>query len=206
MSDPTPDIDRLLLNSAGREEDVIETMVAVYRARLTRLAESILHDRQDADDAVQQTFISAATRLERYQPGTDFTAWIYTIAVNACRGVLRRKRVRMGLLRLIGSSLSVQEHLHPEVALLQSEASRQLWQAVDGLDEKQRLVVLLRYQEDLPVHSIAQILSIPEATVYTRLYTALRKLRGELNTSLEYEPAKIEKLRMGPVRLKGNDR
>ncbi len=201
-----PDIDRLLLSLAGREEEVIETMVAVYRARLTRLAESILHDRQDADDAVQQTFISAATRLERYQPGTDFTAWIYTIAVNACRGALRRKRVRMGLLRLIRSSQSVQEHLHPEVALLQSEASRQLWQAVDGLDEKQRLVVLLRYQEDLPVHLIAQILSIPEATVYTRLYTALRKLRGELNTSLEYEPAKIEKLRMGPVRLKGNDR
>jgi RNA polymerase sigma-70 factor (ECF subfamily) len=173
---------------------------------LTRLAESILQDRQEAEDAVQQAFISAATRLERYLPGTDFTAWIYTITVNVCRGALRRKRARNGLLRLIGRSHLAQACLHPEDALLQSEASRRLWEAVDRLDNKQRLVVLLRYQEDLPVHTIAQILSIPEATVYTRLYTALRRLRPELDAPPEKDPSEVEIVRMRPARLKGNDR
>src|SRR5512135_2655441 len=98
MSDPNPNIDRLLLSGARREEEAIEAMVMGYQARLTRLAESILRDCQEAEDAVQQAFISAATRLEQYRPGTDFTAWIYTITVNVCRGALRRRKARLALL------------------------------------------------------------------------------------------------------------
>ncbi len=206
MSDPISEIDRLLLAGTNREEEAIEAMVAAYRIRLTRLAESILNDSQEADDAIQQVFISAAARLDSYQPGSDFSAWIYTITINTCRGALRRRKARQALLRLIGRTQAFDQPLtHPEAVLLKNEASRRLWEAVDRLEDKQRLVVLLRYQEELPVHTIARILSVPEATVYTRLYSAFRKLRNDLSSPVEIRSFQVGKSEWGGATLKGQD-
>jgi RNA polymerase sigma-70 factor, ECF subfamily len=181
MMENLPDIDRLLASPNASDEEVLAAIVACHRTSLTRLACSILRDHAEADDAVQQALLSAALHLHRYRPGTNFRAWLYTILVNTCRGMLRKQKSRQFLAALLGRSLEDRSSTEPEAAYLKAESTRRLWQAVKQLDDKHRLVVLLRYQEELTIREIAQVLSIQEKNVYTRLYAAFRQLRPQIS-------------------------
>jgi RNA polymerase sigma factor (sigma-70 family) len=194
-----PDIDHLLVcQSSGQAAEatlpIVEAMVAVHRAGLYRLACSILKDPDEAEDAVQTTFLRASLNLGRYTPGSNFKAWLFTIAVNVCRGMLRKRQTRQALRRLLGRP---ERAGGPEERLIENEASRRLWAAVEGLDEKHRLVVVLRFEGEMSIAEVAQILGIPEKTVYSRLYEAFRRLREQLDGSRPAqgtEPARLEGL------------
>jgi len=184
MNNP-PDIDCLLTRHPCPETEIVEAMVANYRAGCYRLACSILNDPDEAEDAIQQAFLSAAVNLDNYQPGTDFKAWIFTITVNKCLGMLRKRKARRLLNRVLHRSQIYSPKSHnPEDTFVSKEATVELWEAVGGLDEKHRLVVVLRFGQNLTVSEIARILSIREKTVYTRLYNAFRILRSSLATDL----------------------
>lgn len=175
-----PEIDRLFASPFASDEEILTALVSIYRLPLARLACSILRDPAEAEDAVQQTLLSAALHLDSYRTGTNFRAWLYTILVNTCRGIIRKQKSRQFLAALLARSLEAPSGPEPEAALLRSESAHRLWQAVDRLDEKYRMVVLLRYQEELSIREIAQVLSIQEKNVYTRLYAAFRRLRPQL--------------------------
>ncbi len=186
--DIPPDIDRLLNRRPYPEAEIVETMVATYRARCYRLACSILGDPEDAEDAVQQAFLSAAIHLEQYQPGTDLKAWIFTITINGCRGILRKRKARRfldNLLRIARSPIARSNA--PEDSLVLKESASRLWSAVNNLEDKYRLVVILRFGQNLAVSEIASILSIREKTVYTRLYHAFSLLRSKLAGDADLE-------------------
>jgi RNA polymerase sigma-70 factor (ECF subfamily) len=176
-----PDMDRLLERFTPNDAQVSEVLVEGYRAGLYRLAFAMLGDADEAEDALQQTFINAIRHLNRYQKGTNFRAWLYTIAVNTCRGALRKRSTRLALTGLLGR---IQQHASDpagaEQVVAQGETTRQLWTAVAGLAEKHRLVILLRFQQEMSIAEIARVLSIPKKTVYSRLYDALRVLRRAL--------------------------
>jgi RNA polymerase sigma-70 factor, ECF subfamily len=175
------DIDGLLRSHSAGDPRVIEAMVVDYRAPLFRLALSILHDQDEAEDAVQDAFIAAAAALGRYQVGSNFKAWLYTIAVNTCRSYLRRRAARTALSKvLFGLQHLRSSQPGPESTTIRGETRQRLWGLVDQLGEKHRLVLVLRVGHDLTIHQISQVLGIPEKTVYTRLYDALSKLRRRL--------------------------
>ena len=74
-----------------------------------------------------------------------------------------------------------------EQVALQNESNSGLWSAVDGLKDRHRLVILLRFKQQLSIKEIAQILETNEKTVYNRLYDAFRKLRVHLELDSERE-------------------
>jgi RNA polymerase sigma-70 factor (ECF subfamily) len=157
-------------------------MVADYRAQVFRLALSILDQPDDAEDATQDTFIQAARSLHRYQPGTNFRAWILRITVNTCRSLIRKRLARANLRRILGAQQALTGRpAGPEALAAERLAHSQLWDLVDCLPEKQRLVVILHLAHDLPVAEVAQILGASPKTVYSRLYAAYRRLRGEIH-------------------------
>jgi RNA polymerase sigma-70 factor (ECF subfamily) len=181
MSAFNSELDRLLLSQAVSESEVIEFLLTNCYADLRRLASNILQDPNEAEDAAQETLITAVRKLDNYQPGTNFKAWLYTIAVNICRGYLRKRRVRKnlhstlkGLFNLSDSTPSIEEQV------LRGEAKAHLWQAVNMLNEKQRLPILLRYLHGLSNQEIAQVIGVHEGTVRSRLHYALRELQKRL--------------------------
>ncbi len=187
MSAFNSELDRLLLSQAVSESEIIEFLLTNCYADLRRLASNILQDPNEAEDAAQETLITAVRKLDNYQPGTNFKAWLYTIAVNICRGYLRKRRVRKnlsstlkGLFYLSDSTPSIEEQV------LRGEAKTHLWQAVNMLNEKQRLPILLRYLHGLSNQEIAQVIGVHEGTVRSRLHYALRELQKRLKQS---EPA-----------------
>lgn len=184
-----PDVDQLLASTSPADPRIIEAVVAGYRASLFRLSYAMLGDPDETEDAVQQTFFQAALNLERYQPGSNFKAWLVTIAINACRGLLRKRKARQALAALFGSSQKGSPGGEkPEDAAVEHEADRLLWSAVGRLEERYRLVIILRFEQGLTIPEIASSLSIPEKTVYSRLYTAFRLLRPLLAAQPDYSP------------------
>jgi RNA polymerase sigma-70 factor, ECF subfamily len=182
------DVDGLLKIRPAGDSEVMEAMVGGYRAPVYRLALSILNDADEAEDAVQDTFLRAAAGIHRYQIGTNFKAWIYTIAVNTCRDYLRKRAARAARDKVLKAiHVLTEESPGPEAAAIQKESRTRLWDLVDRLGEKHRLVVILRLANNLSIKEISQILEIHEKTVYSRLYDAFKKLRQQLSQLPEYD-------------------
>jgi RNA polymerase sigma-70 factor (ECF subfamily) len=167
----------------------IDSLVHEHYAYIRRLALSILDDPHEADDAAQETFIAAHRSLGEYRGQAQLKTWLSAIAINACRGRLRKRKVRLALQRTL-NALHLQDapSASIEAAAAGREAERQLWSAVDHLDEKHRLPVLLHYVHELSAAEIAAVLGINEGTVHSRLHYArfaLQARLGQLNSREE---------------------
>lgn len=167
----------------------VETLMAAYYPDMLRLAMSILRDMDDAEDAAQESFIAAASALSSFRADSSPRTWLYSITVHTCLSLLRKRKARQALAHTLRSlqaivfrSPSVEEQT------AQHDQDDCLWAAVNRLDEKHRLPLLLLYMYDLPVLEIAQILGVGEGTVHSRLYYARKKLLKQLEgTSLYSE-------------------
>ncbi len=180
------DMDRLIADHGVHHPAVMETMVAKYSAPVYRLALSILCDPDDAQDVMQTTFIQAAAAIDRYATGTNFKAWILKITVNNCRMNLR-KRSSLRAIQEAWQSLTRMTPAVPcvETEVIDHETSGELWRLVDSLDEKHRLVVVLRLAHGLTISEISQVIGVNEKTIYTRLYDAFARLRGQISLHSE---------------------
>ena len=142
------------------------------------LALSILNDPYDAEDAAQEALMSAVTSLNRYRGDSSLKTWLYTITINTCRGMLRKHHTRQMLTAAIQKVLFLTPSSPtPEEYAARTESERRLWAAIDTLDDKHRLPIILRYTYDLPTNEIATTLGISEGTVYSRLHYAREKLQ-----------------------------
>ena len=169
----------------------LETLVRDYYAYIQRLALTILDDgspdaaanaQAEAEDAAQDTFLAASRALPNFRGDASLKTWLTTIAINQCRGRLRKRRTRRRLQKLISNLQSGINNRpsSPEDSALESDSHRRLWAAVDSLDEKHRLPVIMRYVHELPIPEIAAALSLPEGTVHSRLHHARARLQTRL--------------------------
>lgn len=181
------DMDRLIGDRGVKDPAVLEAMVVEYGTPVYRLALSILRDPADAQDATQDTFMHAAAALNRYQVGTNFKAWLLKIAVNNCRMTLRKRSARQVVQQAWGTLTRLaSSQPGAETQVVQEETRAELWDMVDGLDEKHRLVVVLRLAHEMKVREISQVLGVNEKTVYTRLYDAFAQLRVQIRMRPEF--------------------
>jgi RNA polymerase sigma-70 factor (ECF subfamily) len=152
---------------------------------------SILRNETEAMDAVQDTFLKVWTELARFQPETNFRAWVHRIARNGCLDRLRRQRVRRaGELNEFVTADALEEGDLPAVGTfgraspLQEASRTQLGQrlaaALELLPESHRTCVVLCDVEGLSYQEIADTMGIPRGTVMSRLFYARKRLQAEL--------------------------
>ena len=160
----------------------IETLVRQYETGVFKLAFSIVGDEADANEITQETFIAALRSLKTYQEKKTFKAWLYTIALNLSRSHLRKRKIIERLQNTLGSIFCVetQKQSSPEEDVIRSEKEAILWSELNKLDERHRIVVVLRYFHELPITEISEILSVNEGTIHSRLHTARERLRDAL--------------------------
>lgn len=172
-------------NLAAGDPALAEALISRYYTAIYRLAQSILYDPDDADDAAQETFLRALRAWNSFQPGGNLKAWLSTIAIRLCRDRLRRRQARQrmeGVLQAL--HLASPPPPSPEESLLAQEGSQALWAAVQALDEKHRLPVILRFVQGMSAPEIALALEVPEGTVHSRLHNAVHKLHDRLDLAL----------------------
>jgi RNA polymerase sigma-70 factor (ECF subfamily) len=166
---------------AGSQE-AIDRFVREHETGIFRLALSILGDEAEANEVTQETFLSALRALPSYQEKKSLKAWLYTITLNHSRSQLRKRRLRERLRSTLTSIFRVEteKQTSPEDAVIQNEKEAALWQCLNQLDERHRIVVVLRYFHELPITEISEILSVNEGTIHSRLHSAREKLRDAL--------------------------
>lgn len=180
MNDAHPS--RLISRCLAGDESAIETLVRQHETGVFRLALSVVGDAAEANEITQETFISALRSLASYQEKKTFKAWLYTIALNHSRSHLRKRKARERLSNVLASILQVdvQKQAAPEEAVIRNETEAILWESLNSLDERFRIVVVLRYFHELSIAEISDILAVNEGTIHSRLYTARERLRDAL--------------------------
>ena len=183
-------IDSTYIHENTETERRLEALVGEYYAYVRRLALTILDDGSaeasaEADDAAQETFITAHRALAGFRGRASLKTWLTAIAVNACRARLRKRKLRRTLQSTLRGLHLAQRLASPEETALQNEARRHLWQAVDSLDQKHRLPVILRYVHALTVPEIAASLGTNEGTIHSRLHYARKTLLDRLGPGYE---------------------
>lgn len=145
-------------------------------ASLRRYARALVRDRGDSDDLVQETLARALSRADRFQPGTNLRAWLFTIMHNLHVNQVRQSAARP-------PEVPVDDALGQLVSAPQQEARVQLHEmsaALALLPEEQRQVLLLIAMEGLKYEEVAQILGVPVGTVMSRLSRARHAMRCAL--------------------------
>lgn len=163
-----------------------EALYDRYKDYVYRVAFYTLRHQQEAEDAVQETFLDLLRGLPRYDVNgpARFETWLYRVTVNRCRMRLRRKPAPSEAWDDISEQLERLPTLQserPEAEFLDRERACVLWRAVEQLPDAHRLVIMLRYQQGLAYEEIAEVLSINLGTVKSRLYNAHKKLEQLLD-------------------------
>ncbi len=171
----------LPLDHAGHfdtsETTQIDSLVHAYYADVLRLCRSILQEPADAEDAAQETFIAAASSLQQFRGEAKVKTWLFGIAINICRTLLRKRRRWLSLKQALLSFRRPQTTTRsPEELAVRSEMNRELFKAVDSLPEKHRIAVILYYIHDLSVPEISQLLDTNPGTIHSRLHHARKQL------------------------------
>ena len=166
-----------------------EALYDRFKDYVYRTAFFVTRNSDEAEDAVQETFLDVLRALPNYdvEGPARFETWLYRVTINRCRSRMRRKRPPTADWDEIEERLECIPETHPEHdpehAALQQERAVTLWQAVDGLSEEHRTTIFLRYQQGLSYNEIAETLSISEGTVKSRLYHAHRRLKEQLESN-----------------------
>ena len=193
VPDTNSSIDLALLDRARRGDfSAFESLVDRHRQRLYGLAMRLTGQRQDAEDVVQQTFLSVLEHMVSFRGESAVATWILRIATNHALKILRKRR---GLpiatqppaadpdddySRLPHPEFIAEWRAGPGELVQRAEVRRLLDEALADLDDKYRLVFLLRDVEGLSVRETAEALDLTEANVKVRLLRARLVLRERL--------------------------
>jgi len=154
-----------------------------------RLAYSLLQNREDAEEVLQDSFEYAFRKLANYDDQKSaFTTWLYRITVSRCRNKRRRKWLPVSPLSLLApEGIKDDGAKSPDKALEQTELQREVWNALGQLSPKLRETAVLRYYYGLRYKEIGEILNISHKTAESRMRLAHRKLRQVISIEDENE-------------------
>ncbi|HEX5162058.1 MAG TPA: RNA polymerase sigma factor [Steroidobacteraceae bacterium] len=189
--------DRLVELARTHDRAAFEALMRRHNRRLFRVTRTILRDADAAQDAVQEAYLRAFTKLDSYRPTGKFSAWLTRVALNEALMIRRRDRSDTVSIDDIGEELvspsdpSATESPTADQFVEAAHARALLEHAIDALPENFRMVFVLRVVEGLDVRETAECLELNANTVRTRLFRAQRQLRGELSRRLQSESSEI---------------
>jgi len=166
------------------EEAAFAALVERYLRSAYVVALSVTRRHEDAQDAAQEAFLVALDRLDECRNPDKFAGWFMTIVRNRSRNLLRRESLRMAD-QLPDSARS--DGPSPDGSAEQAELRAFLLEALSGLSDVQREIVLLHDMEGWKHREIAERLGIPSGTVRSHLHFARKALRGSLSAVFEME-------------------
>jgi RNA polymerase sigma-70 factor (ECF subfamily) len=176
--------DRELVRRAQAEDqEAYEELIRRHQHRVFAVAGGILRRREDVEDIAQQVFVKAYFSLKRFDQRAAFSTWLYKITVNECWDLLRKKKVRP---LVYEADLSEEQSRQIEASEAKGntapdvserlEARERVEQLLEGLDERDRLMLMLKEVEGFSIEEVAEVLDLNANTVKVRLFRARRRI------------------------------
>jgi len=187
----TPTDRELILRLCDGDLTALGVLYDRYRLLSFHTALAITHDRQAAEDILQECFLKLNSYAPRINVSLPLEPWLYRVTVNLAYTWLSRRSRWMTSLesvldRLVAPARTTTEY-HAEMSELQSA----IQQAIDSLPPTQRITVILYYLNDLSLKEISYILDCPVGTIKSRLHYGREQLKRQLQAYLKprLEPA-----------------
>lgn len=165
----------------ARKESAFNELYARYGTKIFRYFFRLLNqDKEKAEDFLQDFFVRVVEQLNRYNSEQKLSTWLYSIATNMCRNEWRNKQTKdrvladfkMGESQVIENTWKQLDYKIAEDALQNTLAE---------LEEIERELITLRFQQELSIKEIAEIIGLAEGTVKSRLFYLLKKLGKKLS-------------------------
>lgn len=167
-----------------------------YRESLYFLILKMVHNRDDAEDLIQEAFSKAFNSLVNYNAEFAFSTWLFKIATNNCIDFLRKKRLQTvsldqsrddGEEERVGVSAQVMDQsLTPEEQVMKQQRVLRIREAVEKLSPKYKMLIELRYFDELSYEEIAERMDIPLGTVKAQLFRAKEMLYTRLKDGRDH--------------------
>ena len=181
-----PDPEQHLIQRAQKgDQEAFAALVREHQRYVYNLALGVLKNEEEALDLAQETFVRAWTALPNFRGQSRFRTWLYRIATNLCYNRLpglRRSLNELGDDVIVDLPETRIPFDNPVADLELRELRSYLHRAIDRLDENYRLLISLRYQDELSYEEIATLLNLPLGTVKTGLFRARERLRRVLES------------------------
>jgi RNA polymerase sigma-70 factor (ECF subfamily) len=168
----------LVARAQDGDPSAFESLVKRHIRAAHAVAYAVLGERADADDAVQDGFLSAMQHLDSCSPAEKFRAWLLTIVRNRAFDLKRRGRVRA--VEMLEEGTAQAHGPSPLDVTERSELNAQLSAAIGTLTDTQREVLMMHDVEGWKHADIAELLGLAESTVRVHLLHARRRLRTQL--------------------------
>jgi RNA polymerase sigma-70 factor, ECF subfamily len=182
-----PDDRELVRRAQAGGKEAFEELVRRHQHRVFAVAGGILRRREDVEDIAQQVFVKAYFSLKRFDQRAAFSTWLYKITVNECWDLLRKKKVRPLLYESDLSDEQAQqfgaaERLDSGAQDVSDKlgAQQQVENLLQGLDERDRMMLILKEVEGFAIEEIAEILDLNANTVKVRLFRARRRIVNQV--------------------------
>lgn len=179
---------------AGRDEAAFEVLMRRHNGKLFRVARAILKDDAEAEDVLQDAYLDAYRHIASFRGTAHLTTWLTRIVVNHALMRLRRKKGSGNVVSLDEwhdtrpgreADMADDKSESPASATLRVEIRRLLERKIDELPLAFRVVFVMREVDDMTAEDIATALSVPAATVRTRLFRARALLREALAREMD---------------------
>jgi RNA polymerase sigma-70 factor (ECF subfamily) len=172
----------MLYVSEGKEKAFTELYHRYAKRMLYFFYQRLYQDEQKAQDFLQDLFLKVLQKPQLFDGNKKFKTWLYTLAINMCKNEYRKDAVR---------GVKVNDFDFNEVEEIQTpfifpdKFDKDLFAAnlkheLNNMEENQRITFLLRYNEDLSINEISEILGCAEGTVKSRLFYCTKKLAVKL--------------------------
>jgi RNA polymerase sigma-70 factor, ECF subfamily len=169
----------LVAQVLGGDRESFAKLMRRYNQRLFRVVRAIVRTDPEAEDVVQQAYVSAYLHLRQFEGNARFSTWLTRIAINEALARVRNAK-RAADLESVQQSFQP-PHVHsPEEQVSTRQLGRILEEAIEGLPESYRVVVVLREVEGLTTTETAACLGLSEEAVRVRIHRARALLRGAL--------------------------
>jgi RNA polymerase sigma-70 factor (ECF subfamily) len=162
-----------LTRAAGGDGSAFASIVREHQGMVFSLAYHFLHDRAFAEDIAQEVFLHLYQNLRSIQSTAHLKFWLRKVASHRCIDHVRGQRAQV----------NIEEITEPVGPASESDPllSQRLQRLVASLPERARMVVILRYTEELEYHEIAEVMGMPINTVKSNLQRALAVLREKIS-------------------------
>jgi RNA polymerase sigma-70 factor (ECF subfamily) len=148
-----------------------------YKNKLFAIILRMVKNPEDAKDLVQECFIKIYEQLGKYVGNGSFSSWLYRVSINHCMDEFRKKKFQ--LVELSGEKLE-DRALTPEIVYLQKEKYKQLEELLSILPSEDRMVILLKYTQDLSYEEISDLLGLSVSSIRNKIHRGKKKMREQL--------------------------
>ena len=166
----------LIVRAQNGDRTAYETIVKQFSPMVFRLISRFFRSREDVEDMAQDVFLKLFARIDQVRPDENFSGWLARVTVNTCYDELRKTRRRKTAMETYGP----QAFSEPSVGPPEPDGFGKARVALQSLDEKLRIPLILKEVEELSVEQIARTMGLTQTNAKVRLFRARKKLAALL--------------------------